>query len=101
MPVTITFHTFKEKQPKHQDSVIRLCKTSSFDMEGFNPREVTVEYMWEEIDETGSATGIDCCYHEGDKQENGYRLVVSDDNGEVFEDDSLWISVDEYWECFD
>ena len=48
MPVTITFHKVSEKKPEHGQSIIWLQNTSSFGYQGFNPREVDVEYQWTE-----------------------------------------------------
>ena len=45
MPVTITFHKVSEKKPEHGQSIIWLQDTTSFGYQGFNPREVDVEYQ--------------------------------------------------------
>ena len=48
MPVAITFHKVSEKKPEHGQSIIWLQNTTSFGYQGFNPREVDVEYQWTE-----------------------------------------------------
>ena len=101
MPLTLTFNYFKEKKPEHYEEVIQLINTSSFYTEGFAPRQTTVEYCWEEVDEEGCATGTYCNYNEGDEPEENSRLIVIGCDGMVFEDDSLWISVDDYWKALD
>ena len=101
MSVTITFYTFEEKKPKHQESIIWLRSISSFGFEGFDPTEVDVEYCWFEVDEEGYHTGDQVCYDsEDDSVPDGCKLEVMFD-GYVATDDMLWIGVEEYWKCFD
>ena len=99
MSVTITFHTLKEKKPAHQESIIWLQKSGSFGFTGYNPRERTVTYDWAEVDEKGQHTGNYCCY-DGEEELDGHRLEYYCSGFHLDEDD-LWISVDDYWECFE
>jgi hypothetical protein len=106
MPVTITFHKVSEKKPEHGQSIIWLQNTSSFGYQGFNPREVDVEYQWTEYflaDKVSTGTAI--CYNHGDETpepENGMFYEISIIAGDQeLEPNDLWIDVEEYWKCFD
>lgn len=106
MPVTITFHKVSEKKPEHGQSIIWLQNTSSFGYQGFNPREVDVEYQWTEYFLADKvATGNAICYNHGDETpepENGvfYEISILAGSWEL-EPNDLWIDVEEYWKCFD
>ena len=106
MPVTITFHKVSEKKPEHGQSIIWLQNTSSFGYQGFNPREVVVEYQWTEYFLADKvATGNSICYNYGDETpepENGvfYEISILVGSWEL-EPNDLWIDVEEYWRCFD
>lgn len=109
MPVTITFHKVSEKKPEHGQSIIWLQNTSSFGYQGFNPRDVDVEYQWTEYfladNNNKVATGNAICYNHGDETpepENGvfYEISILAGEWELGPTD-LWIDVEEYWKCFD
>ena len=82
MPVTITFHKISEKKPNHGDAIIYLKKISPMGFTGFEPCECNTEYCWLGVNDDGS-----------------FRLGVIFGNEEA-EDESLWISVEDYWACF-
>ncbi len=100
MSVTITFHEISEKKPRHGQVIIWLRPTESFGYSGFNPTEIEVEYSWEDLDENADPTGDYISYVENDKVPMGARLVILF-GGIVVSNDSLWISLDEYWKSFD
>lgn len=106
MPVTITFHKVSEKKPEHGQSIIWLQNTTSFDYQGFNPREVDVEYQWTEYFLADKvATGTAICYNHGDETpepENGVFYEISIIAGDQeLEPNDLWSDAEEYWRCFD
>lgn len=94
MPVTMTWNVAAEKKPAHNQMIIWLKISSSFDSWGFDPREVTVEYQWSEVDEYGD-TGSSVCYEEGDEPLEHHRLVIIVDGWELQETD-LWMDVEDY-----
>ena len=108
MPVTITFYKISEKKPKHGQQVIYLRGISSFDMYGYEPRETTAYYTWEEIDEEGEETGNSACYDPeefpdikvGETIDEGYKLMIQFDEY-IATDDVLWVDYDEYWANFE
>ena len=101
MAIQITFYRISEKKPKHNDEIIWLKPTGSFGYYGFEPREITVEYSWTEVDEKGSETGNQCCYSEEDGEElEGHKLEIIF-SGYTADDNDLWCSIDDYWACFD
>lgn len=101
MAIQFTFYRVSEKKPKHNEEIIWLKSTSVFAYEGFEPKEVTVEYSWFEIDENGYPTGDQCCYSEedGETLEDHVLQIIFD--GYVVEDSWLWCSVDDYWKALD
>lgn len=111
MPVTITFHKIKEKKPEHDQNIIWLEKIRSYGYYGFNPKSCKAEYYWQgnKMYDSGRilATGTDICYCEGDEvpepDTDGtfYVLALMTNTGCPLTDDDLWVSEDEYWECFD
>lgn len=101
MAVQITFYRVGEKRPKHNEEIIWLKSTSVFAYEGFEPREITVDYCWFEIDECGEYTGVQYCYSENDGDTlEGHVLHMLFD-GYIAEDNWLWCSVDDYWAALD
>ena len=66
MAVQLTFYRLSEKKPEHREDIIWLKCNSSFGYESFEPRELSAEYSWFEVDEDGNQTGNQCCYTEGD-----------------------------------
>lgn len=110
MPVTITFNRVSERVPEHNQEIIWLQKTSSFDYYGFNPRQVSVEYQWTGfyINEKGNKlqTGSAICYNTGDsvpeQEKDGtfYEIDMLVD-GWTLDTEDLWIDVEDYWKCFD
>lgn len=105
MPVTITFHKISEKKPKHMEDIIWLRNTSSFGNSGFEPREIQAEYQWTSLDENGWEDGLSFTYEEGDdeilfEEHENMRLDILFD-GYIVKDDTLWISQDDFWKCFE
>jgi hypothetical protein len=94
MPVTFTFYRKSERTPEHGEDIIYLKERSSFDYEGFEPRECEVEYCWFEQDEDGF-NGRQVCYEEGVEVPNAKLEILVD--GCVMDDNSLWCPVEEYW----
>ena len=66
MPRTLTFHTFAEKKPDH-DQWIFFLETSSF-YSSIEPKFAKVEYSWFEIDEEGDDTGMQIIYDPADPE---------------------------------
>ena len=103
MSITLTFHNFSERSPDHGQEIIYLRSISSFGSYGFDPRETTVEYLWELIDSGGNSVGSFVGYENGDtppeSDEEGciYELRVSVD-GSIMEDGCYWCSVDEWFD---
>ena len=95
-----------KRNQNHGQSIIWLQNTSSFGYQGFNPREVDVEYQWTEYFLADKvATGNAICYNCGDETpepENGvfYEISILADGWEL-EPNDLWIDVEEYWKGFD
>lgn len=109
MSVTITFHTFAERMPAHQQSIIWLQRTSSFGFQGFDPQQIEVEYSLTVLDEDGEDSGTSICWNKRWKRKPGdifkqhgnqYRVDVLLDGWHASPED-LWIDVEEYWACFD
>lgn len=92
MSVTFTFHTVAEKRPAAGEEIIWLKKTGGC-LEGFDPRQVTVECYWE--DDNGTTVCFD-----GEEVIEGHELKMSFD-GWIVSDDDVWISVDDYWAALD
>lgn len=92
MSVTFTFYTVAEKKPEHGQDIIWLRKIRGFH-EGFDPRQIEVEYVWD--DEEGTTA----CYN-GEEAEDGWRLKILFDGQEADEDD-LWTPLEEYWATLD
>lgn len=101
MAIQFTFYRVSEKKPKHNEEIIWLKSTSVFAYYGFEPKEVTVEYCWSEVDETGTPTGNQCCYSEEDGEDLEEHILQIMFGGYFAEDNWLWCSVDEYWDAFD
>ena len=100
MPVTIRFYKVSEKKPKHGEDIIWLRHAGSFGYYGYDPRQITVEYQWD-ILEDGEYNGTSCCYEsQDDFKPDEANLVILFDGQQATEDD-LWIGVEEYWKCFD
>lgn len=89
MPVTITFYTVKEKKPLTGDEIIFLKPTSSFGYDGFEPRECCVEYLY--VGEDGTECSEPC--QDTDDEKILFGSIVADEN-------TLWISVEDYWKAF-
>ncbi len=98
MPVNLSFNKISEKKPEHGQIVIWLQEISSFGHQGFELREIEVEYQWTEFDEDGD-TGNSSGYRITDKPEDGWRLDIIFDSW-IVEDNFLWCSEDEYWNSF-
>jgi hypothetical protein len=92
MSVTFTFHTVAESKPAHGEDIIWLKKVQGFH-EGFDPRQIQVEYVWD--DEEGTT-----CGYNGEKEVEGCTLKILFDGWEA-DDDDLWIPLEEYWGALD
>mgnify|MGYP003345377661 CR=1 FL=1 len=102
MPVTITFNKTSEKKPENQESIIWLRTTSSFGYQGFEPREVDVEYQWTELDEDGYETGNSYTFESNEDFSNNekMRLDLLFD-GYIAAPNDLWVSQEDFWKCFE
>lgn len=96
MPVTMTWNIVNEKVPAHDQNIIWLKVVSSLDSYGFDPREITVEHQWSEVDVNGYDTGSAVCYEHGDEPLEGHRLVVLADGWEMQPTD-LWMDANDYY----
>lgn len=94
MSVTFTFHTVAERKPAHGQGIIWLRKTSSFGHEGFDPRQIEVEYVWDD------GEGCSCGYDGEEEELDGFSLRIMFD-GEYVDEEELWIPLEEYWAAFD
>lgn len=94
MPVTMTWNIATEKKPAHNQEIIWLKVSSSFASWGFEPREVTAQYQWVEVDEDGD-TGNAVCYEEGDEPLENHRLAILVDGWEL-QETNLWMAVEDY-----
>ena len=55
MAVQITFYRLNEKKPENNEEIIWLKNTTSYGIvESFEPRELSAEYCWFEVDEDGN-----------------------------------------------
>ena len=112
MPFTLSFHSLTEKVPQHNEHILYFnTTTDGFDFQQGNLREDTVEYIWDEIDEDGMASGNSACYNEGDLPEDNWKLSVGISNesygfigeGETLEpraNNIYWINAEEFWNTF-
>ncbi len=105
MPYTLTFNTFLEKKPKHEENIIFLSKAGSFDFYGYEMTPAQVEYCWFQY-ENGEFTGTSAGYTPEDdteEQEEGYewRLHITVDGNIVddplFEKNYLWMNEEDYF----
>ena len=102
MAIQITFNRISEKKPKYHDVIIWLKNTTSYGIiESFEPREITVDYCWFEIDECGEYTGVQYCYSEDDGDTLEGHVLHTLFDGYIAEDNWLWCSVDDYWKALD
>lgn len=102
MAIQITFHRISEKKPKYHDVIIWLKNTTSYGIiESFEPREITVDYCWFEIDECGEYTGVQYCYSEDDGDTLEGHVLHTLFDGYIAEDNWLWCSLDDYWKALD
>lgn len=112
MPVVLTFNKLKEKKPEHNQDIIWLQHTGSFDYYGFDPVNTTVEYQWTEyaIDDKGRKlqTGVFYSYNYEESIESSgnitceIEIVVSTNGmGYVMKEDDLWMDVEDYWKAFE
>ena len=105
MSVTITFHRISEKKPKHLEDIIWLRNTSCFDSFELEPRSIQAVYQWIGVDEDGYCTGNDFIYESIEDIEyfdntDSVQLGILFD-GYRARDDDLWISLEDYWKCFE
>jgi hypothetical protein len=109
MPVTITFHKVSEKKPEHQQSIIWLKTTYSFGYQGFEPREIQADYVWENVDEDGRINGCAACFDPETEDVNDPEQIINGERWKLFllfdgwcaHENDLWVDVDEYWKCFE
>lgn len=100
MPVTITFYKISENTPQHGQEIIFFRETGSFDYSGYALRQCCVEYQWNLL-EHGLYNGTSVVYEsEDDYTPEEAELVILFD-GQETTPDSLWIDVEDYWQCFD
>jgi len=95
MPVTMIWKIFAEEKPKHNQDILWLQVRSSFAAYGFDPKEITVEYQWEEVDAEGYPTGTGIIYTEGDEPPENCRMILLAEGWEMQETD-LWMAVEDY-----
>lgn len=102
MAITFTFYRVSERKPKHGESIIWLKESSSFGDRGFSPKEITVEYVWEEVDKAGALTGNGSCYSEDDNPADfvNHRIMILFDHTYA-QDNDLWCPIDEFFDSFD
>ena len=94
MPRNLTFHTFAEKKPDH-DQWIFFLETSSF-YSSIEPKFDKVEYCWFEIDEEGDDTGMQIIYDPADPEPPEaceLRFLLS--GGFEGKDQDLWCPADD------
>ena len=88
MPRTLTFHTFAEKRPEHEQEIFYF-ETSSF-YSSVEPCLAKVEYTWVEYDEIGP-TGLQIIYDPQDcEAPEGCRLEIILCQGHSFSEEDLW-----------
>lgn len=103
MPVSFTFYSLVERQPEHLEEVVWMRPVNACGSEGFDPRQIQVEYSWAELDENGWDTGTSFCYSEETKDHfssDKYRLDILFD-GNVGDTGTYWCSIDDYFDTFD
>lgn len=97
MSITLTFYTFGEKKPNHNQKILWLQRKSDFDIICFEPKEVIVEYQFEEIDKDGNSTGISYLYEDciGVVDSNIKPIILL--NGYKSSEYDLWMDLEIYW----
>ena len=98
MPVTFTFYRISERKPEHNQQIIWLQNRGDHYYHVFEPREVTVEYSWEELDDKGNFTGCSSCYDPDEIIEDTSNLklcIILD--GHYADENDLWCPVENYW----
>ena len=102
MAVQITFYRLSEKKPEHYEEIIWLKNTTSYGIvESFEPRELSAEYCWFEVDEDGNQTGNQCCYTDGDGDILKGHVLEILFKGYIAQPEWLWCSVEDYWNALD
>ena len=102
MAVQITFYRLSEKKPEHYEDIIWLKNTTSYGIvESFEPRELSAEYCWFEVDEDGNQTGNQCCYTDGDGDILEGHVLEILFKGYIAQPEWLWCSVEDYWNALD
>ena len=115
MGVTVTFKDSREELPRYCQDIIYLRRISDvYGASGFDPRQVVVEYVWEELEVDVSYSGNAACFNPetdgeftpGDISEmpdgSMWKLLIILNGVYVDEDHPvLWITVDDYWNSFD
>jgi hypothetical protein len=82
--ITFDFYTIEDRPPNHNDEVVFLSKQNSFEVEYFNVRIGTIEYVWEELDENGEYNGNSVCYDADDFMDDPnirLNILISDYSG--------------------
>jgi len=112
--IQIPFYTTEEKSPSHNQFIIILVGRTSFDMTGFEPRQVNVEYSWEGYDNEGEHTGTSACFNAETESHKklGDLVLFGLDLGTTYklewqadglrsEDIAFWVPEEEYWEALE
>lgn len=82
MPITLTLHSFEEKQPKHNEEIVFVKRSYGY-FEEFVPHCDTVEYCWFELGEDEKESWVGQCCYDSEK-ESHHKLgdiVVSEFDG--------------------
>lgn len=97
MAISFRFYTFAEKKPQHMEDIVYLKRYSSFDMIGFEPRECSVEYIWDELDEYGDLTGNSVIFESiSDCTPEEAKLLILLE-GYPATEGTLWMPLEEYY----
>lgn len=82
--ITFDFYTLDERLPKNGEEIVFISKHGSFNIEYFDVRAGTIEYVWEELDENGDYNGNSLCYdadHFMDNPNVILNILVADYTG--------------------
>lgn len=85
MPITLTLHSFKEKQPNHNDEIVFFKRSHGF-FEEFSPSESTVEYCWFSLDDSGDLSFDQCGFDPESESHHKLGDITKSDL-----DDSKWV----------
>lgn len=100
--LTLKFYKFKERKPEHNQEIVYIKPSYSFDSCTFEPSYETVEYCWFELDENGEHNGCQICYTEGDEANPPENCKLEIMVGPYIVDENwYWCTIDEYFNSFD